>query len=80
MTDIAMKALMDRLGRMRGFQDYRVEVAYTYVTGELVSTGTVLARDKHHAVSLYMMQEMTDPHGPESGWERITATATAIVR
>jgi hypothetical protein len=80
MTAIAMKALMDKLGRLRGFQDYRVEVTYTYGTDKLMSTGNVLARDKHHAVSLFMMQEMTDPHGPESGWERITATATAIVR
>ena len=78
MADI-LKSLMDKLGRLRGFQDYRVEVTYTYGTDKLMSTGTVLARDKHHAVSLFMMQELSDQHGPEAGWEQLTAIATAIV-
>ena len=77
MTDI-LKSLMDKLGRLRGFQDYRVEVTYTYSTEKLVSTGNVLARNGHHAISLFMMQEMSDPHGPESGWEYSTASATVV--
>lgn len=79
MTDIK-KGFMGMIGRLRGFQDYRVEVTYTYGPQKLVSTGTVLARNGEHAISLFMMQEMSDPHGPEFGWEYSTAAAMAIVR
>jgi len=77
MTDIK-KGFMGRLGRLFGWQDYRVEITYTYGTQKLVSAGNVLARNGHHAISLFMMQEMSDPHGPEFGWEYSTSSATVV--
>jgi hypothetical protein len=61
---------------LRGWQDYSVVIVYEY-TGPLdtlTSSGHVIARDPHHAVSLFLMQEMADPHGPEAGWKSFGAS------